>query len=197
MINTPKGRILHTFQQFIAEGRDAPLYHASGIESAMAIVKTNKILPLTTHHGNSVPGCSVTRSLKTAANWSAIIFQLDQTKLVHNHKLKPLNIQHKWRGKEMPHAKYEELFEEFIPGGIMDLKKYLVRVIADMALLRRWRNNAESNYNDPNWSHIADHYKKSIDLLDYWLNYPGIVDLKSVVGGRRVEASRVVATRII
>lgn len=125
--------MVKTFEQFLAEGRDAPLYHKSA-RGANQIVAQDRIEGRTDHQRHSPRGVSLTRSFDTALKWRGdgdgylgggeIIFQLDQSKLIHNHKISPINIQYRWKNGDST-SKEEQLFEEFVVGDIYPLSRYL------------------------------------------------------------------------
>jgi hypothetical protein len=104
---------MKTFDQFITEGRDAPLYHGTRLTHAIDILRTGKILPNTLHHlrdynqlhviGIGTPdnaktsrGISLTRSRAFAAHWVikwagqevGVIFEFKQTLLAQRYKIK-------------------------------------------------------------------------------------------------------------
>ena len=102
---------MFSFQEFIAEGRDAPLYHATSFSSGVEILRTNVFLPRTIHdnkkllRGSSVrkifnnpdsssatSGISLSRNKEYSLFWvRGILFQLDQSKLARDYKIIPIN----------------------------------------------------------------------------------------------------------
>lgn len=133
-----------TFKQFLNEAKAAPLYHATDPAKAFNILKDDNLKAFPTHLGMT-PGSrvavSLTRSLETAAGWrtgenikntSNIIFELDQQKLSHNYKIKPIEIEYIWHVKDYFGIKREKyinkqskLFEEFVNRDITPLSSYL------------------------------------------------------------------------
>lgn len=132
-----------TFKQFLNEAKAAPLYHATNPSKAFSILKDDNLKAFPTHMAMT-PGSrvavSLTRSLETAAKWrtgetikntSNIIFELDQQKLSHNYKIRPIEIEYIWADKG--HGgdaknyvnKQSKLFEEFVDRDIQPLSKYL------------------------------------------------------------------------
>jgi hypothetical protein len=102
-----------TFEEYLLEGRDAPLYHATNIANAGYIVAQNRIAAKTGHtihpehltnpkYYNSykeISGVSLTRNIEYAkkymeqekGTYQYLIFELDQRKLSHNYKMVPVN----------------------------------------------------------------------------------------------------------
>lgn len=94
-----------TFKQYLEEGRDAPLYHATDIMSALSIIRYG-FEPRTVHLSkktlglvNDVDdfgiekvarGVSLTRSLPFAKSWGAVIFEIDQRQLTQRYKVIPI-----------------------------------------------------------------------------------------------------------
>ncbi len=148
---------MKSFSNFITESRSAPLYHGTNISSAEEILKHNMIMAKTGHQapalgltrghalGNykntggrwgDINGVSLTRSFKTAMDFGAVIFELDQSVLTNNHKIVPIqyfgiggNAMAGARstayqaGKGKSGASTEA--EEFVIGSIKNLDKYL------------------------------------------------------------------------
>jgi hypothetical protein len=87
-----------TFQEFLAESRSAPLYHATTAKHALTIWDTNIMRRgKRPENGINIRTVSLTRSLPFAASWldimggAGIIFQLDQQKLNQRYRIKPYN----------------------------------------------------------------------------------------------------------
>jgi hypothetical protein len=102
-----------SFQDYINEGREAPLYHATESLVLVDILQTNLLRPLSEHdskkllHYNSkrgktspyyssdtiIQGISTTRSLNLAKTWRTpynAIIQLNQRKLSYNYRIVPI-----------------------------------------------------------------------------------------------------------
>lgn len=137
-----------SFKQFLTESRSAPLYHATNPSKAYLILRDDNLAAFPTHMGmtpGSKKAVSLTRSLETAARWrtaetikntSNIIFELDQQKLTHNYKIRPIEIEYIWADRGYfggdPKTdrrnyvnKQSKLFEEFVDRDIKPLSSYL------------------------------------------------------------------------
>lgn len=142
-----------TFKDFLIEARSAPLYHKTGLGAFYHILKDRAIAPKTTHMGHSKPGVSLTRSIKTAMNWRnyepGIIIEIDQQKLIHNSRVKPINIANIWntssRKLSYMHAKYEELFEEFVEGPV-DAKFFTRFIVPSQVMKVSWEFETQRDY---------------------------------------------------
>jgi len=139
------------FKQYLEEGRDAPLYHTTEIETATSIIKDDLIKPFTTQSFATkrnekisykfVKGVSLTRSLNFAKAFRGeyvIIFEFDQSKLVHNHQIVPFNFfaaGAEAHGSDSParFSKKEDNIlnehEEFLVGPIKNVNKYITKII--------------------------------------------------------------------
>lgn len=89
-----------TFKTYLIESRAAPLYHATTMAAANKILKDN-ILYGTMQEGGLTRGQKViftTRSLKQAKHYvsydqrytGSVVFELDQEKLTHRYKVRPI-----------------------------------------------------------------------------------------------------------
>ena len=127
---------MKTFSQYLAEGRDAPLYHGTDPMSAADILVSDVLLDKTNHNNVSKPGVSLTRLYKTAERWpggASIVFEIDQRLLTHKYQIRPINAHNVWAQNGMfsfnqEHSKYEDLYEEHVIGPIRPLSKYLTRI---------------------------------------------------------------------
>lgn len=145
---------MRTFQEFITEGRDAPLYHGTTLYNAAAALDIDKLQTNTSDgdHRNSI---SLTRNFDFAKHWamvncgvfrSATVLVLSQTKLAQTHRIFPHNY---WAdphsltygAKSSPtrltsvntyginsEPKANE-FEEYLVKDIKPLSKYLTKII--------------------------------------------------------------------
>jgi hypothetical protein len=140
------------FKQFLEEGRDAPLYHATYTEAAAKILKDGVLMGVTKHKlpNATVAGVSLSRDLKTATNLAyhefnhntVVVFELDQRKLAQRHKIKPLNfyMTNFWKQEERAGqpARYQNSnfffgkrnneYEEFVLGDIKNVDKYIKKI---------------------------------------------------------------------
>lgn len=135
---------MQTFQQFITEGRDYPVYHGlRQVVNIYNILVDGKLLPHTMHradkllkhqkNGAYVHGISTTRNFNFAKKWSHeahdygpfkkesgawIVIELDHTALAKRFEILPINF---WSSR-----KHEFEYEEFIivPKSI-DLHRYM------------------------------------------------------------------------
>lgn len=137
-----------TFTQFLTEGRDAPLYHGTPMDTAAYILKRDMIEARTLHHGagfegkswnaskvssGEVSGVSLTRNLRMAKVFGSVVFELDQRKLTQTHKIMPYNYFNRATmdgssgARSLPDNKYKATeAEEFVRGSIKNLDKYLI-----------------------------------------------------------------------
>ena len=100
--------IMLSFQQYLEEGRDAPLYHATDNYSIKRILDKNTLISSTMHVPGYIPGkrskgkykdvVSLTRSIQFAHKWGTrksqgyyFILELDQRRLSQRHKFVPYN----------------------------------------------------------------------------------------------------------
>ncbi|PCJ96783.1 MAG: hypothetical protein COA52_00830 [Hyphomicrobiales bacterium] len=103
---------MHNFKQYLEEGRDAPLYHATNFDGAQGISFYNKIkgssnfdIKHKQSHKKFARGVSLSRSLKAAINYikrlhgikngGIFVFELDQRKLSQRYKIQPYNFWYK------------------------------------------------------------------------------------------------------
>jgi len=105
--------------EIIQEGRDAPLYHAAGFSTAVAIIKSNQL------RGYDAP-ISLTRSRRFAQFWNeshggGVVFVLDQTRLSQTFRVKPGALGGRPRRHEA-----EETVDRLTP--IKPLDRYLVSI---------------------------------------------------------------------
>lgn len=127
---------MKTLEQFLEEGRDAPLYHATNIGAFIDILKLNRLEGKTIHSARGIRpnlkhkhqqqhdnGVSLTRNFEFAMKWGSVIFVLDQRKLAQKHKLVPLD----WAYEFDSEAMRGEM-EEFVIGDINNLNRYLIGV---------------------------------------------------------------------
>jgi len=132
-----------TFEEFLAEGRDAPLFHGTSTLKAESILKSN-ILKANKDWGNDKPHVSFTRTMSIAAEWAGyrgnlsdvVVFEFDQSKLIHRYSLFPINYGNgsKTRYVAKPFIKSPDYVssgsfrEERSPVSIVDMDKYLVKI---------------------------------------------------------------------
>ena len=143
---------MQTIKQFLAEGRDAPLYHGVREVRAIApIVNNMELHPYTFQLARSLLkapllpigefergepthrarlGISLTRSLRFAKNWSksrdgvVFVLELDQAKLAQRYELIPLSFFKTWR-KNPELAEAEEFLLTTQP---IKVEPYLKRI---------------------------------------------------------------------
>lgn len=127
-------------QDFLKEGRDAYLYHATRRNKLLEILKTNAIHDLSWHPRETlypdevntergvkeVYGVSLSRDYKFVNEFqntkrSGIILVLNQRKLAQRHEIIPIDF---FSGEGKKHLHRREA-EEFVVGKIRNLKKYL------------------------------------------------------------------------
>lgn len=158
---------MKTFDQFLAEGRDAPLYHATNIGAAAQIIDNDMIKA--GYSKSPIPGqkdqqyaVSFTRSLRFARDWygAEIILEFDQAKLVQNNRLIPSNFFSQVPGaleqsrvarpKTMitfTGGKIETEFEELVVGSVHRVSKCLTKLIINRpGVLTRIRDDPSRHY---------------------------------------------------
>lgn len=128
----------------LLEGRDAPLYHATDLFTALRILEDNKLVGNTSHtiEDNTYNGVSLTRSKNFANSWvynthgyPGVIFILDQNKISRTNKIIPIDYfvinPDTPRGLDTRsarrHGKFAEA-EEFVVGDINNLSNCLVGI---------------------------------------------------------------------
>lgn len=136
---------MHTMRHFInlvdprlVEGRDAPLFHATGPLAALSIVRDNQIRARDeTIEGREVVGVSLTRSFRFAQTFrrrdSIIVFQLDQRRLAQNYRFIPRDYFGAMKQADPDsfafYGKFaHDEFEEFLIGSITKLDRYLTAI---------------------------------------------------------------------
>ena len=118
---------MKTFNQFLTEGRDAPLYHGTDVDSAIRILNANKLVG--SYNDHNAPTISLTRSIRYAQHFAkdkfsdtveTIVFELDQRKLSQTYKIVPYN----YFSDDVPNEYEEVVFTK----GIDNFNKYLLKV---------------------------------------------------------------------
>lgn len=126
------------FKQFLEEGRDAHLYHATNMSALVSMLKEDKISGHTIHSARGIRpnlkhkhqrqhdnGVSLTRYFEYAMTWGPVVLVLDQRKLAQKHKIVPVD----WYYDTSDHSvMYREEAEEFVIGDIKNLKRYLLGI---------------------------------------------------------------------
>lgn len=96
-----------SFKSFLTEGRDAPLYHGTSVDSVIDILNSGFIsgasgnmasykLMLSPDSHQGIRGISTTRSERFAAFWggnlnSTVVLALDQARIVQKYKVIPVD----------------------------------------------------------------------------------------------------------
>jgi len=84
---------MKTFEEFLTEGRDAPLYHGTSIPAAAAIISSNRMWGKSPqpgrHAGNYA--LSFSRNYEFSADWGALVFEMNQRLLAQRYSLQPYN----------------------------------------------------------------------------------------------------------
>jgi hypothetical protein len=125
------------FKQFLEEGRDAPLFHATSLDSLNQILKGNIVKAWTTQNINKkrIDGVSLTRDFRFAKNWAmktpfkmarSCVIEFDQRKLSQRYKIVPFNysLMSSGAAREMNNSEAEE----FVIGPIKDPNKYINKI---------------------------------------------------------------------
>lgn len=168
---------MKTFEQFISEGRDAPLYHGTNPRSLVTIIKQG-IIPHTYHYPNnaSLPdqmrGVSVSRDYKFSADYRAdCLLELDQTKLAQNFKIVPYQYWDRPEGSRRTaipgHQVVNRLeYEEFIiTDKPISFNKYVTHIYLTNRALSRVATNA-AELSDTNYT------KSVMKILSKLTNVP-------------------------
>lgn len=138
-----------TFEEFLAEGRDAPLYHATSGHRLARILETNT-LKAYWNSGNAeklnMPvdsnSISFTRSFSVAAKWRhGVVIEFDQGKLARQYSMYPINFGAATDSTSRGHAQLGVKNPDFIANGsfweeriikdIKDIKKYIKAIYID------------------------------------------------------------------
>jgi hypothetical protein len=111
-------------------GRDAPLYHATDCEAALAIIESDTLNAGDDYHEGEeeavqTPGVSLTRDIRFAQNHNDIVLKLNQTKLVQNHALRPRDYFGVHPDKFLQGEGARTESEEFIAGPLTNVHLYL------------------------------------------------------------------------
>ena len=157
--------------QEIFEGRDAPLYHGTGVANALSALKEDQLRAATYHDKYRLEvqkddglinmkkgsGVSLTRNKKFAFEYSSgVVFEIDQRKLAQTNKIIPFAY---WeagspRDKDITTRRslggYE--FEEFCVGPIKPLSKYLIHILISYLQynrLNQYISSTSALYNHP------------------------------------------------
>ncbi len=119
---------MKSFSTFLAEGRDAPLYHGTSLDSTYSMLQSNNIRGSKGHiHSRYANRAGVYMS---RSKWAAmhhiitirydknpVIISLDQAKLVQNYHIEPNANDQMW-----------DRAEEWLEGSITDLDKYITKI---------------------------------------------------------------------
>lgn len=168
---------MKTFAQFIAEGRDAPLYHGSRLTFALTIVQSGKIEGRTVHMSSRlgvkshtsgadrmVNGISTTRNIRYAMSWSehyredpnpAVVFEFDQRKIAHNFQIRPIDYFSFGGFNANPRSEAEE----FIITPVLPIEKYLTGIYVNLAAYKELERNAKYYGDDYEGNFILKHPK--------------------------------------
>lgn len=131
-------------RQIISEAsRSAPLYHATALNYALAIIAGNALGVPGTHRGSNQ--VSASRSYQkaydiaeAAADTAVVVFVLDQAKLTTRFRITPFHDAH-WQngGVYDPSDDRTDEQEEVIHGIVRPLDRYLMSINVNPALLDR------------------------------------------------------------
>ena len=137
---------MDNFKQFLEEGRDAPLYHATDINSAEQIIDTNMLLQgesEPSHPGKNNRIISLTRSYDYAKSWDVIIFELDQRKINQRYKIRPFNyFNNVARNSDKFRAQSEE---SVINNDIKNISNYIIKIhISNITTYTKLKNEKSS-----------------------------------------------------
>ena len=143
---------MQSFKEFITEGRDAPLYHATSVSRAINILGSN-ILRLSNEfifRKGDKASISFTRDIKVAWKHGVIfgkrddvvIFEVDQAKLAQNYKLEPFQFwsqpsrnngsrinKARLERKDYTEEAYNEFEERIIGSDVKNFDRYIKKVI--------------------------------------------------------------------
>lgn len=123
-------RLIARATQPMTAGRDAPLYHGTSLDSAVRILDSNTIRGGSDYQSEEdafyrQKGVSLTRDKRFAETWRGmgVVFVLDQTKLDHDYKIRARDYFYNGFTKDKRSER-----EEFVPGDIKNLTKYLRKI---------------------------------------------------------------------
>lgn len=133
------------FKEYLSEGRDSPLYHATSIGNFENMMYEKIITAETMHKidGKNTKGVSLTRSFKYAIAFSGgyktgsdVIIEFDQRRLSQRHRIIPVNYDY-LQDKKNP-TRYmgkvgitgESEYEEFVVGSIRNPNLYITKIHA-------------------------------------------------------------------
>lgn len=134
----------------IDAGRDAPLYHS--IRKSMYVKNILKSNTLEGYDASRItenpeyrkPGVSLTRDKRFAENWGTVVLVLDQARLTADHKIIPRNYwSNSMTSKPVP-KKHEA--EEFVPGNITNLDRYLTNIYVTDDTLDHWQSLLDAGH---------------------------------------------------
>lgn len=133
----------NTYTRVVTEGRDAPLYHGCTMRNAEYNLMNNGIFGYSAYGR----GVSLTRNKNFAQSWGPVVFELDQSKLIQNHKIRPYNFFGDPKVDDSPHrttrakgilnkkSQFVNQSEETVPNDIKPLDRYITAIyLADYVL---------------------------------------------------------------
>lgn len=121
-----------TFKQFLEEYARAPLYHGTSYKNLGNILKDNALKAYRTHGGVTEKAISLTRSMRTAANWMSreVVLELDRNKIQQKYKIIPIEVEYFWAKRNAYDDEYipksSGLFEEYLTTDLQPILKYLI-----------------------------------------------------------------------
>lgn len=170
---------MYNFKQYLEEGRDAPLYHGTrSKETAVKILKSNKFIANETH-----PGEHHTTKKSTKKNavcfsrlinsrfvlYKEVVFVINQRKLSQRYKIIPVEIEYEWFGSRPYRPRESEIFEEYITRDLVDLDKYILKIILDNRL-EKWFNNIKGHGKSTEYDILINHPLVWGAWSKQWLN---------------------------
>jgi hypothetical protein len=167
-----------TFQEFLAESRSAPLYHATSVDIGIEICESNILKRSSiSDPGVSKTTVSLTRNLPFAVKWAdlrwngGLIFQLDQQKLTQRYKIQPYSYFSNpgrvgdttviTRTRSIPTHRspiakgtgndyiFTNQFEETIDRDITNIRSYITKVYSSRSTHTSYIDYVFSTYNIP------------------------------------------------
>ncbi len=170
-----------SFKQFLSEGRDAPLYHGTDIQSLKQIISNDVLKANKENHngfvakreGDGRPFIALSRDIKHSiwfagnGNDKIAVIKLDQRKLAQRYRIEPI---HTWKPEKsrtpMYRDRYSHIkvsgrigyneFEERVYSNISPLDKYVSEYLVNEEAINWMKNEA---LDDPQWNYIVKHPK--------------------------------------
>lgn len=118
---------------YVRQARTAPLYHGTTLNKALSIIQMSELKGNLHTHPNEwdvykQSGVSLTRDKWFVDRWAEVIFVIDQDKLSRRHQIIPRDFSHMVPDDYDGEVSHREESEEFVPGSIPNLDRYLISI---------------------------------------------------------------------